>query len=81
MIAFLMPLESGRTGGSGRASGVLDEGAVVETVTVILAAEFPVVSGFGATVHVDSAGAPAQVKLTVPDSPPKPLKDRLNTAG
>ena len=74
-------MDCGSAGGSPRACGVLDEGAVVATVTVILAAEFPVVRGFGATVHVDSAGAPVQVKLIVTDSPPKPLKDRLNTAG
>ena len=71
--------ESGRTGGQGR--GVLCEGAVVVTVTVILLAELPAVSGFGKTVQVESAGAPVQVKVIAPVSPPSPLEDNVNTAG
>jgi len=45
----------------------LAEGAVVATVTVTLA---PGAVGFGETVHVDSEGAPAQVKATASVIPP-----------
>jgi len=68
----LTPGGSGRTGGRGRERGTLSEGAVVVTVTVTFVAELPAVTGFGETVQVASEGAPVQVKLTVPDSPPSP---------
>ena len=53
------------------------EGAVVLTLTVTLVAELPAVVGFGETVQVASEGAPVQVKLTVPDSPPSPSTLRV----
>lgn len=63
---------AGRTGGSGRDRGALTEAAVVVTLTVALVAALPTVAGFGETVQVASEGAPAQVKVTVPDNPPSP---------
>lgn len=64
----------GRVGaeGGGGERGTLPEAAVVVTVTVTLVAELPTVAGFGETVQVASEGAPVQVKLTVPASPPSP---------
>ena len=47
------------------------------TLTVIFVAELPGVSVLGETVQVASEGAPAQVKLTVPEyafAPPPTLK-------
>jgi hypothetical protein len=64
--------EKGGTGGSGRESGALVEGAVVVTLTVTFVAELPGVTGLGETVQVVSEGAPVQVKLTLwlkPSSP------------
>jgi hypothetical protein len=54
---------------------------VVVAVTVIVDAVLLVVSGLGETVHVDSAGAPVQVKFTVPVNPPNPLEERVKIAG
>lgn len=75
------PGESGTTGAGGCDRGAAAEGAVVVTVTVIVDAVLLVVSGFGETVHVDSAGAPVQVKSTVPANPPSPLEESAKIAG
>jgi hypothetical protein len=66
----LLPGDKGGTGGSGRDRGVLSVAAVVVTATVTLVGVLPAVTGFGETVQVASEGAPAQVKVTVPDIPP-----------
>jgi hypothetical protein len=50
----IRPGDRGATGGRGRESGALNEGATVVTVTVTLVAELPAVAGFGETVHVAS---------------------------
>ena len=73
----LTPGDSGGTGGRGRERGALSEGAVVVTMTATVVAVLPTVAGFGETVQVASEGAPAQVKLTVPENafvPPPTLK-------
>lgn len=59
-------------GGSGRERGRAELAAVVVTVTVTFVGVLPAVTGFGETVHVASDGAPVQVKLTFPVSPPSP---------
>jgi hypothetical protein len=46
-------------------------------MTATVVAVLPTVAGFGETVQVASEGAPAQVKLTVPENafvPPPTLK-------
>jgi len=68
----LKPGDKGGSGGSGRECGALAEGAVVVTLTVILVAEVPGVTGLGETVQVASEGAPVQVKLTLWLNPPSP---------
>lgn len=68
----LTPSGIGETGGRGRKRDEPVEAAVVVTVTVTLVAEFPSDSGLGETVQVASAGAPVQVKATVPVIPPWP---------
>jgi len=68
-----IPLRSGDRGGAGgrgRERGALSEGAVVVTVTVTLVAELPTITESGKTVHLASAGAPVQVKLTFWFIPP-----------
>jgi hypothetical protein len=69
----LRPGGRGGTWGRGPERGALSEGAVVETVTVILVAEFAAVAVTGQTVQVAPAGAPVQAKVTAPVNPPIPL--------
>ena len=69
---LLRPGDRGGTGGSGRERGVLTEGAVVVTLTMIFVAELPGVNGLGETVQVASEGAPVQVKPTLWLNPPSP---------
>src|SRR5208282_674156 len=75
------PGDRGGTGGRGRERGALSVGTVVRTVTVTVVAELPKVTGFGETVQLVSAGAPVQVKVIVPDNPPRPPRLKLYAAG
>jgi phage tail tape-measure protein len=68
----LRPGDRGGSGGRGRERGGLTEGAVVVTLTVILVAELPGVTGFGETVQVASEGAPVQVKVRLWPNPLSP---------
>jgi hypothetical protein len=69
--------DSGGAGGSGRERGVINDAAVVVTITVTLMGVLPAVTGFGVIVQVASEGTPAQVKVTVPVNPPCPPTDKV----
>jgi hypothetical protein len=73
----LRPGDRGGAGGSRRERGALTEAAVVVTLTVILVAELPGVTGLGETVQVASEGAPAQVRLTLWLNPPSPATPKV----
>jgi hypothetical protein len=61
----------GVDGESSRVLGAASEAAVVVTVTITL---LPAAAGLGEIVHVASEGAPVQVKVTLPESPPMPAR-------
>jgi hypothetical protein len=52
--------------------GIPWDDAVVDTFTVTFVAELLSVTEVGETVQVDCEGAPVQVKVTLPLSPPRP---------